>query len=93
MELELIDYIDAEEGRDFAPTMNEQAECDCCGEEVDADARTYQPDWDVFACPACIRECEAQLAEEEWARECSCRRTAVDEYDNRGCIVHDRRAA
>jgi len=89
--MELIDYIDYDEGRDFAPAMTELPECEGCGKE--AASLTFQPDWKIFACPACIAECEAQLLEAEWLRECSCRRIDVDEYDNRGCCVHDRRAA
>ena len=90
--MELIDYIDYDEGRDFPPASTEAHECDGCGKE--AASLTYQPDWDIFACPACIADCEAQLLEEEWMREsCTCKQIDFDRWNNRGCVVHDRRAA
>jgi hypothetical protein len=90
--MELIDYIDADEGRDFPPAMAELPVCDGCGK--DATSLTFQPDWKIFACPACIAECEAQLIEEEWMRDsCTCEQVDYDRWATRGCIVHDRRAA
>ncbi len=85
--MELIDYIDYDEGRDFPPVMEELPVCDGCGK--DAACLTHQPDWNIFACPACIADCEAQLREEE----CTCVRMDVDYYDARGCAAHERRAA
>ena len=90
MELELIDYIDADEGRDFPPAI-EVPECDYCGEECNS--LVYQEDFKIFVCPDCLRKCEEQIEAEEWAQECTCRRVDVDYYDVRGCCVHDRRAA
>jgi hypothetical protein len=86
--MELIDYIDSDEGRDFPPAIIELA-CEGCGK--DAASLTYQPDWDIFACPACIAECNVQLALE--ANECTCVRMDVDYYDARGCAAHDDRRA
>jgi hypothetical protein len=87
--MELIDYIDSDEGRDFPPAMTELPVCDGCGK--DAASLTFQPDWNFFACPACIAECKAQLALE--ANECTCVRMDVDYYDARGCAAHDDRRA
>ena len=84
--MELIDYIDYDEGRDFTPAMTEELPvCDCCGK--DAASLTYQPEWDFFACPACIAECKAQLALEA-DEYCTCVRMDVDYYDARGCVAH-----
>jgi predicted RNA-binding Zn-ribbon protein involved in translation (DUF1610 family) len=90
--MELIDYIDYDEGRDFPPAMAEELPaCESCGK--DAASLTYLEGWNFFACPDCVRECDAQELEQEWLKECSCRQTAADEWNNRGCVVHDRRAA
>ncbi len=80
--MELIDYIDYDEGRDFPPAITEWHECEGCGKE--SASLTFQPDWNIFACPACIAECDAQLLEEE----CTCVRMDVDYYDARGCAAH-----
>jgi hypothetical protein len=87
--MELIDYIDSDEGRDFPPAMTELPVCDGCGK--DAASLTWQPEWGFFACPDCIRECALQLALE--ANECTCVRMDVDYYDARGCAAHDERRA
>jgi hypothetical protein len=88
--MELIDYIDYDEGRDFPRDEEQLPVCDGYGK--DAALLTYQPDWDIFACPACIAECKAQLAAE--FDECTCVRIDVDYDDARGCPAHDvRRAA
>jgi len=86
--MELIDYIDYDEGRDFPPASTEELVCDGCGKE--AALLTYQPEWDFFACPSCIAECDTQLAAE--ANECTCVRMDVDYYDARGCAAHERAA-
>ena len=80
--MELIDYIDYDEGRDFPPASTEPLECDGCGKE--AASLAFQPEYNFFACPACIAECEAQLREED----CTCVRIDVDYYDARGCAAH-----
>jgi len=87
--MELIDYIDWDEGRDFGPAMTELPVCECCGE--DAESLAWQREWTFFACPTCVRECEAQLAAE--ADECTCVRMDVDSYDARGCAAHGARRA
>jgi hypothetical protein len=87
--MELIDYIDYDEGRDFPRDIEELPVCDGCGK--DAACLTYQPDWDIFACAGCIAECNAQLALEY--NECTCVRMDVDLYDARGCAAHDERRA
>jgi hypothetical protein len=84
--METADYIDWDEGRDLPPAMIELPVCESCGK--DAASLTYQPEWDFFACPDCIRECEAQLAEEA---ACTCQRMDVDLYDARGCAAYDDR--
>ena len=78
--MELIDYIDYDEGRDFAPAATELPVCDNCRKE--AASLTYQPEWDFFACADCIAECEAR------EEECTCVRIDVDYYDARGCAAH-----
>jgi hypothetical protein len=80
--MELIDYIDYDEGRDFPPASTEPLECDGCGKE--AASLAFQPEYNFFACPACIAECEAQLRQED----CTCVRIDVDYYDARGCAAH-----
>jgi len=90
--MELIDYIDYDEGRDFPPAMTELPVCECCGE--DAESLAFQRGWNLLACPTCVRECDAQLIEEEWMREsCTCEQVDYDRWNSRGCVVHDRRAA
>ena len=89
--MELIDYIDSDEGRDFVPAVAEMAECESCGK--DAASLTFLEGWNFFACADCVRECDKQAEEAEWLKECSCRQTDVDMWNNRGCVVHDRRAA
>ena len=84
--MELIDYIDYDEGRDFPPASTEPLECDGCGKE--AASLAFQPEYNFFACPACIAECEAQLRQED----CTCVRIDVDYYDARGCAAHERAA-
>ena len=80
--MELIDYIDNDEGREIAAA--EMAECESCGK--DAASLTFLEGWNFFACADCVRECDAQEA------ECTCVRMDVDRYDARGCMEHGRAA-
>ena len=73
------------------PAAAEMAECESCGNA--ADALTFLEGWNFFACADCVRECDKQDLEAEWEKECTCRQTDVDVWNNRGCVVHDRRAA
>jgi hypothetical protein len=82
--MELIDYIDNDEGRDV-PAAAEMAECESCGKA--AASLTFLEGWNFFACAECVRECDKQEA------ECACQRIDVDRYDARGCAAHDDRRA
>jgi hypothetical protein len=81
--MELIDYIDNDEGREV-PAAAEMAECESCGKP--AESLTFLEGWNFFACAACVRECDAEPT-------CTCQRLSVDLYDAWGCPSHDRRAA
>lgn len=58
--MNLIDYIDFDEGRDF-PEVEEPV-CDGCGDRTRS--LTWQDEWKFFACPKCSEDCERQLAQE-----------------------------
>jgi hypothetical protein len=80
-----VDYIDWDEGRDFAAPVVELPVCDSCHKA--ADCLTYLPDWDMFSCATCVR------AADEQEQECTCQRIDVDLYDAHGCAAHERKVA
>lgn len=57
--MELIDYIDPDEGRDFpAPFFTEGEPCENCGATCDSGSRTWIPGFDYWACNDCAEECQ-----------------------------------
>jgi hypothetical protein len=77
MELELTDYIDADEGRDFgdATASGVVEPCENCGRT--GERLTLVPEWEYMGCDDCMGEALAALAAEAAAKKPAARAIAA----------------
>ena len=65
--MELIDYIDADEGRDFAAATSAVDRCENCGRG--GERLTRVPEFDYMGCDDCMEEALAVIVREEEGRD------------------------
>ena len=63
--MELMDYIDWDEGRDFASHAEAHGKCENCGQT--GERLTLVPEFDYMGCDECMEEALAVIAREEAA--------------------------
>ena len=61
------DYIDWDEGRDFATPVVEFLDCKGCGKSTST--LTHVPEFDFMGCAECVKECAAVIASENYLEQ------------------------
>jgi hypothetical protein len=63
------DYIDWDEGRDFADASSSEAVLTCENCKTHADRLTRVPEWDYMGCDDCMEEALAVIEREQIEQE------------------------